>query len=269
MTELREMVTILVNSSDGFDDCWGPFFTLLKKYWPQQDCQILLNTEHKDYVFSGLDVRASKVAEGISERLPWSECLIRALDQIDTPLFLYFQEDYFIDRPVLHESIVEAAKLMMSDPTIGHVALTKHGPLKPYEPYPVEGYELVRQKSRYRISTQAGLWRTEALKKYLRSDENGWMFEIFGTWRAQRETETFLVAAPQEGVMPIEYVHTGIVKGKWLDQMPRIFADNAINVDFSKRGFYQPKPPMLHKIEVLKKLLERPGYFLQQYFGID
>ena len=140
--------------------------------------------------------------------------------------------------------------------------------MAPYDVHNEKWLHKIRQNSRYRVSTQAGLWRVETLKSYLRARENGWMFEIFGTWRAHRQKECFLVAAfkPSDGGPAIDYLHTGIVKGKWLREIRLVFESNGIEVDFNKRGFYEPKTYILHKFEVVQKLIEKPAYFLIQLF---
>lgn len=265
---LPENYSILVNSSDGFEDCWNPFFTLLKKYWPECSAPIYLNTENKTWQHPDFDIQCTAVQGEKQRRLTWSECLISALDQIKTPLVLYFQEDYFIHQPVRTEVIAAAVEHMLAHPEVKHIALTRHGSLGPYEPYQVLAFQKIRQKANYRISTQAALWRVETLKSYLRTEENGWMFEIYGTWRAHRRQECFLCAKfdDSDGGPAIDYLHTGIIKGKWLADIPAIFAANGIAVDYSKRGFYHPKPRLLHKFEVAKKLLERPGYLIRQFF---
>lgn len=265
---MSENYSILVNSSDGFEDCWSPFFTLFKKFWPQCNADIYLNTETKIWQDANLNIQCTAVQGDEQRRLTWSECLIGALDQIKTPLVLYFQEDYFIHRPVQTEIITSAVEYMITHPEVKHIALTRHGSVGPYEPYPQKGFQQIRQKAKYRISTQAALWRVETLKSYLRAEENGWMFEIFGTWRAKKNEECFLCANfdSQDGGPAIEYLHTGIVKGKWLAEMPAIFTINGIEIDFSKRGFYKPKSKFLHKFDVAKKLLEQPAYLIKQLF---
>jgi hypothetical protein len=261
-------VTILVNSSDGFEDCWPPFFRLLDAQWPDCGYPVLLNTEEKNWSFPKANMRASRVGSGESRRLSWSECLIRAIDQIETPLLLYFQEDYFLDRPVRADIVENAVKLMLQQPDIGHIALTKQGSFGPFEPHPVAGFSKIRQDARYRISTQAGLWRPDVLRSYLDPKENGWMFEIFGTWRAHKRKDLFLVAdfSSENGGPAIDYVHTGIIKGKWHPLMPDLFAEHDIDVDFTKRGFYSPPPALVRKWEVIKKLAQDPVHAARQLF---
>ena len=48
-----QLFTVLVNSSDGFEDCWDPFFKLFDKYWPNCNAPIILNTEKKTYKSTG------------------------------------------------------------------------------------------------------------------------------------------------------------------------------------------------------------------------
>ncbi len=73
------MFTLLVNSSDGFEDCWEPFFTLLGRHWPRISVPILLNTERKDRQPSDrLPVQCSRVQPPAAPRLTWIECLLAA-----------------------------------------------------------------------------------------------------------------------------------------------------------------------------------------------
>ena len=190
----RPDVTLLVNSSDGFEDCWGPFVHFLRHYWPDCAYSILLNTETKDWSSPSVELRTSRVGTGAAARLSWSDCLIRAIDQVATPLLLYFQEDYFIEKPVRDDVVSRAVQLMLDHPEIGHIALTRHGSVGPFAPSPYPGFSVISRNARYRISTQAALWRPDVLRSYLDPRENGWMFEILGTKRASKRDDLFLVA---------------------------------------------------------------------------
>lgn len=257
--------TLYVNTSDGFEDCWDPFFTLLKKYWPACTAPIFLNTEVKRYHGPHEPIHSTCVQGSSRSHLTWSECLLAGLDQVRTPLVLYMQEDYFIDRPVLHDRVMAAAELMLERPDIQHIGLTKQGSHGPFSP-DTSGMLRIDQKARYRISTQAGLWRVPALMSYLVPRENGWMFEIYGTWRAQRREACFLTANvdPALGGPPIDYLHTGIIKGQWLPEIGKVFKANGIEVDLTKRGLYRPKHPLFRRIETARRLARHPLYLLRQ-----
>jgi hypothetical protein len=258
--------TVLVNSSDGFDDCWVPFFTLLRRYWPECAAPILLNTERKAYEHKGLDITCTMVQLSAATRLSWSECLLAALARIKTPLVLYFQEDYFLHSPVLDARIGQAASYMLSRPNVAYIGLTRLGGQAPYEPHSEDWLQAIRRRARYRISTQAALWRVETLKSYLRPEENGWMFEIFGTWRAWRRNDYFLCARfdAEHGGPAIDYPFTGIIKGRWLPEIQGVFERHGIVMDYSRRGFYRPKHPVLRRLETAQRLLANPRYLIKQ-----
>src|SRR5688572_20936347 len=103
---MNSLYSIVVNTTDSFEDCWQPFFKLFDKYWAGSKPSIFLNTETKDFSYSGLDITCSKVAgSNPTSRIAWGECLLRCLEKIDTEMILYLQEDYFINAPVRVDQI--------------------------------------------------------------------------------------------------------------------------------------------------------------------
>ena len=265
--------SIIVNSSDDFEDCWVPFFTLLKKNWDNCNAPIFLNTEHKTFQFSGLKIYVTQSHRLVNDRkLTWSECLINALNLVETPLVLYLQEDYFIQSPVKFEIINDFVNLMISDKSIKHIGLTHFGSKGPFTFFENDFRLLkIKKDAEYRISTQAGLWDRGTLLSYLRPDENGWMFEIFGSKRSSKKNDIFLTANKQifnsVNAYIIDYIHTGIIKGKWHKSIPQLFEQNNIKINFNKRGFYKSRPIFIRKIQTLIKLLKNPIKFLNSVFG--
>lgn len=254
--------TVLVNSSDGYEDCWDPFFRLFNLHWPECQAPILLNTELKDWSCPYLPVRCSRAQVGVAgRRLSWSECLLEALSQVVTPLVLYFHEDYFIESPIDVATIEQLAGVMMADAQIRHIGLTHFGAAGPFEPTTDPRLWRISRASRYRVSTQVGLWRMDALRSYLRPEENAWMFEIFGTMRARRRNECFLTVNRERfgpGKRVVEYLHTGIVKGRWHPGAPAVFEKFQIDLDFQKRGFYSEPGWLGRKAETAGRLLANP-----------
>jgi len=265
--------SILINSSDGFEDCWQPFFTLFIRHWKDCGFPILLNTEVKEWTFPGLQVRCTQVQfrSGSAKRLTWSECLAGALSQIKTPLVLYMQEDYFFERPVDVPLILNLAEIMRADSSIKHIGLTHFGSEGPFQPTKDPRLWEIPQKAKYRISSQAALWRIETLQSYLRPWENAWMFEIFGTRRARRNRELFLTLNRDvynaEATPAIHYLHTGIIKGKWHPGIPKVFEQQGITIDFRKRGFHRQKLALIRKTELLRSIAEHPIYAMKSLLG--
>ena len=272
MNNINSDIGILVNTSDSFEDCWNPFFTLFDKYWINCKYPIFLNTEFKDYQFKGLNIVSTKVHSKTKDRrLTWSECLIGALEEINAPLILYFQEDYFIDQPVDSQFIENMVDVMIKNPDIKKLGLITTDTQGPFKKSDFEKLSKISQKAKYRISTQVGIWRKETLLSYLRAEENGWMFEIFGTWRSRKVKELFLTISRDvfttHKASPIHYIHTGIIKGKWHPEIPKIFRENGIEVDFTQRGFYNVDISTLsRKIETFRKLLTSPKLLLKNLY---
>jgi len=102
----------------------------------------------------------------------------------------------------------------------------------------------------------------EALRSYLRPQENVWEFEILGSRRARKRPDSLFIANPAavgndgEGILPYFQgaVDTAIVKGRWQRGIEEFFESRGIVVDFEARGFFTPPPWVFKKLRVLMKL---------------
>ena len=247
-------ITIVVNTSDPYEDCWIPFFKLLSIYWPDCKYPLILNTELKTFSFPGINIISSRVAqEEPSKRPTWSECLIRCLNSIDTELILYLQEDYFLNDYVNTEQLEEAISLMLDNgwTNIRLQGTRGTGVLTP-TPYP--WLWRVEQNARYRLSLQASLWNRKGLLRYLRRHETAWEFELLGSKRAARIDDTIFLIKDRK-IFP--YTPTGVVSGKWKPAaVVDLFQQHDIHVDFGKRGFFDPNVPQ-PRTSSLRRLIRR------------
>jgi hypothetical protein len=259
---MNSLYTIVVNSTDSFEDCWFPFFKLFSAYWHGSTPKIVLNTETKNFNYVGLDITCAKVAgSNPASRIAWGECLLRCLDKVDQDIVLYLQDDYFINGPVDVKQIDAFAKIMLKE-QYSHISLVTFSNGGPWHSTKYAMLWEVDQKASYRISLQAGLWRKERLRYYLRRHENPWQFEVWGSKRAHRIKDSFLsvshdvFADPSRQIIP--YEPTGIVKGKWdRNIVHRLFLENGIDVDFSKRGFYDPQQESSVKRPLVTRVISR------------
>ncbi len=253
---------ILVNSTDSFEDSWYPFFKLLAKFWPHCQQNIILNAETKDFSYPGLDITCTKVsAQDPDRKLPWGESLIQCLDRIDTEILLYLQEDYFLNAPVDVAQINEFVNLIAKE-NVSHVSLVDFSSGGPWRPTKNPLLWEVDQKAAYRLSLQAGLWRKDRLRFYLRKHESPWHFELWGSKRAHRIKDTFLCVNREifneKNRRIISYVPTGIVKGKWnREAVYSLFLENGIQVDFSNRGFCDPSEKPRRKSSLVSRAISR------------
>lgn len=241
--------TLLVNSTDGYADCWEPFFKLMAIYWPQYQAEIVLNAERKTYAQPGLHITCTQNAAAFGGKHPtWTEALQCALAQVPTDLVLYVQEDYFLKAPVQHEALVSLAEAMQRH-QITYLGLTPGGNQGPFVP---SGFDerlwKVSQQDKYRISLQACMFSKSRFAKYLRRHENPWHFEYYGNIRARRKQDSFYtlnreIFGQDNQVFP--YDMTGIVSRQWKrDVVEDLFARHNIAVDFTKRGWFGEDPPV-------------------------
>jgi hypothetical protein len=96
MTDL----TVLMNTSEGFEDGWGPFFHLFARYLPACPYPIVLNTESKNAHIESLSFHQARVALAAPQRFTSGERLARCVDDLPRPYVLYLREDFFLESPV-------------------------------------------------------------------------------------------------------------------------------------------------------------------------
>ena len=234
---------VFVNSTDFFEDCWHPFFELFSHYWPDCYAPVWLNTETKRYTHPKVAVSCTEVGKEFAKgKQCWSAALIDGLQKVEEPYVLYLQEDYFLNASVRADVINRFVEIMMQD-KLPHIRLERdHGIPSPGSHPRHSDLCILPHEAGYYFCLQAGLWEREALLACLRPGEDAWTAERRGTRRARRLERTFYLASPHHyrGATSIfPYTMTGIVGGKWLaPAVVGLFASHGIEMDFSKRGFF-------------------------------
>jgi hypothetical protein len=240
LSDLGNQLTVMVHTTDTFEDCWQPFFKLLKYYWPCRRAEVLLNTQFKEFQSGDSSIRSAQVGNPsrFDLKRSWSCRLLAGLQQVDTPYVLYLQEDYFLNAPVDSEMLLRCLREIDKGNAdyVGFYCSEPESTLNPVN----DALALVPQKANYRLCTQAGLWRKSTLIKYTIPGESVWQWERYGSRRAHRGSERFLCTRRNiPSVFP--YIPTGVVRGRWYaPAVVDLFAKHGISVDFSKRGFYEP-----------------------------
>jgi hypothetical protein len=240
---MNEDYSILVNTCDKFDDCWNPFFKLWSIYWPDYKGKIYLNTEYKDYCYEGLNIISLKVCEKHkvphNKRATWSQCLKWALENIDSDIVLYMQEDYFLKGTVKNEIVEKYVQLMQEHDDIQCIHLTDQA-VREAEPSGYSCLNVVKSDA-WRLSCQAALWRKKELLDLIRESESAWEFEEFGNKRSIVMNHNYLVVSQKFVKLNryeiIPYIFTGIVQGRWYEETVPLFAAHDIKMNFTKRGF--------------------------------
>lgn len=240
---MRHKITVLVNSSDGYSDLWSIFFELLKKYWPNCNYRIILNTESKTYTYQGLNIECFQFySEG--ENVPYGKRIIRHLEEISTEYTLMLLDDFFLRDFVKVDRILECLHWMEVDKNI---VTFQFSPLvdknnviscqyNDFEKRPIYG--------NYKLCFSPALWRTAKLKDYWREHENPWQWEEIGNIRTVNYKQDEFYAICENSSPIINYGYNkercwGVVQGKWAkENVDDFFKKNGINIDYSERGIF-------------------------------
>lgn len=207
-------LTMVFCTCDSYADTWNPFFTLLKKYWPSFNYPIIFNSEKADYNFDGFSIDCSKTVN--DKNTGWSERLLNALKKVDTEFVLFMLDDFWLTDYVDASGFNRCLDIMRSNRKIGFICLfgdkkeemlnDGSGSISLCE-YP--GFYEASSKCSYRVTTQAGIWRTKYLKKLIKGYEDAWRFEYWASRRSK-----FLSYRCLDVIEPvIKYPFGGIVWG--------------------------------------------------------
>lgn len=111
----------------------------------------------------------------------------------DDDLMLFYMADYLIKHS--NQTLVAEAEKLCYDPQIIHVRLRPMPP--PQRPFKDRRFGVIDKgdpRTRYVLSLQPGIWKTQAFYKLLRDAEDPWQTEIQGSTRALKTRGLFLSA---------------------------------------------------------------------------
>ena len=219
--------TVLVTSCDAYRDVEAPFLKLFRKYWPDCPFELVLLTE------------TPRNGEAESVPLPfdrtlftgkgktWSQMLVEALDQIETPYVLMLMNDYFLVSPVDTAQI-----LRRLDEAKEKGALNYR--LCPDPPRAVKN-------TAYSVSCKAGIWNRQFLRALAAKTKSAWEFERYGSFMFdESDLRPLLVTEKLE--FPFQDV---VHKGYWEPWGVALLKREGIAYDFSVRG----APPLSVRIK--------------------
>jgi hypothetical protein len=255
--------SILVNTTDKFEDCWMPFFKLFAKFWPEYPGKIYLNTEYKTFNYPGINIVSVQncIEKKDADKVTWSECLIRALNKIDNEIVLYMQEDYFLKAPV-KSKLLEGMVDRIRSYDIDCLHLTDQNTKGPFTQSEFDDLWLIGVQAKDRISCQTALWKKHVLLQYIKTWENPWQFETNGTKRAAVLNHKFYTVNREIYKLDdneiIPYLFTGVIQGRWYEPVVQLFEENGIQMDFGKRGFVRDAKPKTLGDRIKKRIVNLP-----------
>ena len=223
--------SVLIYSCDKYSDVWGPFFTLLFRYW---DCpyQVYVVAENEQCLIP--EVKTINVEEGA-----WTDKIRTALEQIPTKYVIGMCEDFFMRRGVRQDVIDDCISQMEKNPSIACFNFEKEYGWVLSSEY--AGFGRKPDNGAYRLSCMPTLWRRDILTELLKGSRSAWDWEL-SSRSAPNEYEYYIWTGSEDDLV-FEYGYhnnqwVGLKKGKWVarDVVP-LFERENIDVDFSIRGF--------------------------------
>lgn len=163
-------VAILICSCDYYSECWEPIIYSFKLYWPDCEYDKLIVSNHID-----ADIPGAIIIK-VGDHKGWASDTLKAVELTDYDYYIYFQEDYWINRKVDNQAIkqhiqhceendVEYLKIWRD--------LIKRDKLRignsDYCKNPLD--------ERYTINTAVAIWRRDLFPKVCLPGNTGWDFE--------------------------------------------------------------------------------------------
>jgi len=221
---------IFISSSDSYSDLWPLFFSLFKKYWPEYEGIIYLNTEYKDYEYDGLTIICTQVGKN-----SFGKTFRLGLDKVEAPYVMLIMIDYFFMDKVNHKLLEDYFNYFRLQ-NLDSLCLVPN----PYTKIKKLEYKDLYQvipPSKDMFSYQIAFWKKSVLFEMALPHETPWLSEWYGTFRANQMKIKLVFAANEN---PIPYLAEGALhKGKWVQQIILFFQETGINVDYTKRGFFE------------------------------
>ena len=254
---------IFISSADSYSDLWPIFFDMFKKYWPEYNGIIYLNTEEKTYTTNGLNIICTQVGQNKF----FGTTFRKGLDMIKSKNVLLMMIDYMFMGRVNDRKILEYYDFFVNEYLDSLCLTNQHYPntkktghnelvmVLPPAPYVMFSYQIA-------------FWKKSMLYQMALPQEDPWTSEWYGTLRAEK-MHIKLASIADEKYNPIPYHLAGCLhKGKWLTEAIEHLKSINYNVDFDKRGYYHELPTSIKRRLIVKWKIVKVG-LLGSYYDLS
>lgn len=174
-------LSIVVGSCDKYSFLWDKFTKRFNDYWN-------LDVELKKYLISETVEFSGDTFETLKcEKVSYTECLKKSLENINTKYILWLQDDYFMVRTLHEQIILNCYELISNNENIIRVGIqpnSKYYTTKNHS----NNFLKLSKNSQYTISMQSSIWDREKMLLFLNDspNESPWQFEINGSQRLNK-----------------------------------------------------------------------------------
>lgn len=163
-------IALLICSCDFYSDCWAPMFHSLDKYWPDCPYDKLLVSNHQDADFPGVKVIR------VGDHKGWASDTLKAVTMTDYDYYIYFQEDYWLNKKVDNDAI-KAHVQHCIDNGVDYMKLQRDYPNRDNLRIGETDYCRNPLDIKYSINTASAIWKRDLFSKVLIPGFTGWDFE--------------------------------------------------------------------------------------------
>lgn len=236
---------ILVNSCDAYSDTWEPFFKILRAQWPDCDMPVYLNTEIKSFRCEEFDICVLNQMP-TKKNIEWGERLLDCLSRIKEDYILFLLEDFFFEKPVRSQKVLECLEWIKRDKSIAVFNFSCAG-LSYHSDYNNETNGSIypgfckrdKKNDRYLLAANPSIWRKSDLISFIKPFESPWVWELYGSERVKKSSKEFYCKLLNEpDIFAYDNRRGGAIhRGKWVGVTVRpLFEKYNINIDLDKRG---------------------------------
>jgi hypothetical protein len=173
-------LSVIILSCDKYSHLLEHFTRRFDKYWePGNKYPKFITTETVKFDFPGYK-------SIVTDDSNWSNSLLKALEQVETPYVFLIVDDFFLVRTLSNEYINRGLEILKENNFDKYVFHYPHvvfdGKLDPTS-FGSNIYK-VQQDAEYTMTLQPGIWNTKFIKECLKEGESPWDFEIKGSTRA-------------------------------------------------------------------------------------
>ncbi len=263
------MLSIIVLSSDGYSDCWIPFFKLFRKNFPDLDkYEIILSTNTKTFEYSGLKIKT--ITHG--EKTAWSKRLKVCLKKAKNDIVLVMAEDLFLRSLIDVKKLNDFLVLMKGADDIDHIRLLSTRDRTKVKGSAYDDLDEIEQKTKLRFLYLPGLWKKNILLKYLVNYESPFMSEKLGDARSWIYKHRFYAVSSKRRDNDEQFYDCrpsgALFKGKWSNWVPALLKEYDVHIDFDKRGFETKEFAKTSRIKSKIELLKTPISTFRSFLNI-
>lgn len=239
----KKDISVLILSSDAYEDIWYPFFTLLNRYW---------SNKYKKFIAT--ETKSCEYATALKYNYPlenWTTRIRKSLEEIPTKYVIMMDGDFFL-RSHVDQARIEYCLDHFDEQTAVFNFEKKY--TDDSIPCEFDKFMLRLDNSPFRYSCQPCLWDKYKLIEFLQCTKNPWEWE---STNSPNKYKYFI----NSGDLVFNYGYKspsdiiGLRQGKWIEHdVVKLFEKEDIKVDYSKRGFYSSTDINKSFIQGLKPL---------------